>query len=216
MGLRRVRGPDDSADPADGARLAGVVARRPWWRIPPAGRRPGRPRHRVSARAHGIARCPVRRPRTLLPGGGDALGPASDLRRHQVRDGGRVDRGVRTRARRAPDQRTGTDGPSPPVPARLTREPSFVLASGGSAVIAEGVHTAFPKIAEARAALASHSAPIILGALPFDMSKPAALIRPQAIQFLDALPDWPLRALPSVQVAETLPEPDEHRSRIAT
>ena len=75
----------------------------------------------------------------------------------------------------------------------MTREPSFVLASGGSAVIAEGVHTAFPKLAEARAALASHSAPIILGALPFDMSKPAALIRPQAIQFLDALPDWPLR-----------------------
>ncbi len=98
----------------------------------------------------------------------------------------------------------------------MTREPSFVLASGGSAVIAEGVHTAFPRIAEARAALASHSAPIILGALPFDMSKPAALIRPQAVQFLDELPEWPLRALPSVQVAETLPEPDEHRSRIAT
>ncbi|MGZ8815639.1 MAG: isochorismate synthase, partial [Mycobacterium sp.] len=70
----------------------------------------------------------------------------------------------------------------------MTREPSFVLASGGSAVIAEGVHTAFPRVAEARAALASHSAPIILGALPFDMSKPAALIRPQAVQFLDALP----------------------------
>lgn len=97
----------------------------------------------------------------------------------------------------------------------MTREPSFVLASSGSAVVAEGVHTAFPRVAEARAALASHSAPIILGALPFDMSKPAALIRPQAVQFLDALPEWPLRALPSVQVAETLPEPEEHRTRIA-
>ena len=28
----------------------------------------------------------------------------------------------------------------------MTREPSFVLASGGGAVIAEGVHTAFPKV----------------------------------------------------------------------
>ncbi len=98
----------------------------------------------------------------------------------------------------------------------MTREPSFVLASGGSAVIADGVHTAFPRVPEARAALASHSAPIILGALPFDMSKPAALIRPQAVQFLDALPEWPLRTLPSVHVAETLPEPEQHRSRIAS
>ena len=69
----------------------------------------------------------------------------------------------------------------------MTREPSFVLAAGG-AVVADGVHTAFPRVADARAALASHSAPIIVGALPFDMTKPAALIRPQAIQFLDALP----------------------------
>ncbi|ORB67094.1 isochorismate synthase [Mycolicibacterium tusciae] len=98
----------------------------------------------------------------------------------------------------------------------MTREPSFVLASGGSAVIADGVHTAFPRVAEARAALASHSAPIVVGALPFDMSKPAALIRPQGVQFLDALPEWPLRTLPSVHIAETLPEPDEHRSRIAS
>jgi isochorismate synthase len=98
----------------------------------------------------------------------------------------------------------------------MTREPSFVLAGDGSAVVAEGVHTAFPRVADARAALASHSAPIILGALPFDMSKPAALIRPQSVQFLDALPDWPLRHMPSVQIAASLPEPDEHRARIAT
>ena len=96
----------------------------------------------------------------------------------------------------------------------MTREPAFVLATGGGAVVADGVHTAFPKLAEARAALASHSAPIILGALPFDITKPAALIRPQAVQFLDALPVWPLRQLPRVQIAETLPDPDEHRSRI--
>jgi isochorismate synthase len=96
----------------------------------------------------------------------------------------------------------------------MTREPSFVLAAGG-AVLADGVHTAFPRVADARAALASHSAPIIVGALPFDMTKPAALIRPQAIQFLDALPTWPLRQLPSVRIEQTVPDPDEHRSRVA-
>ena len=96
----------------------------------------------------------------------------------------------------------------------MTREPSFVLAARG-AVVAEGVQTGFGSIADARAALASHSAPIILGALPFDLSKPAALIRPQTVQFLDALPEWPLRMLPTVRIAETRPEPDEHRARIS-
>ena len=96
----------------------------------------------------------------------------------------------------------------------MTREPSFVLASRG-AVVAEGVHTAFPGLADARAALASHSAPIVVGALPFDMSKPAALIRPQSIQFLDALPAWPLRPMPTVTIAETRPEPGDHRARIS-
>jgi isochorismate synthase len=97
----------------------------------------------------------------------------------------------------------------------VTREPSFVLASDGSAVVAEGVHTAFPRIADARAALASHSTPIVLGALPFDIAKPAALLRPQSVQFLDAVPTWPLRALPTVHVGASLPEPDEHRARVA-
>ena len=97
----------------------------------------------------------------------------------------------------------------------MTREPAFVLATGGSAVVAEGVHTAYKSIADARTSLTSRSTPIIVGALPFDISRPAALIRPQDVQFLDALPKWPLRSMPAVRVAETLPEPDEHRARIA-
>ena len=52
----------------------------------------------------------------------------------------------------------------------MTREPTFVLATGGSAVIAEGVHTAYKSIADARTSLTSRSTPIIVGALPFDMS----------------------------------------------
>lgn len=96
----------------------------------------------------------------------------------------------------------------------MTREPSFVLAARG-AVVGEGVHTAFASVADARAALASHSAPIVVGALPFDMAKPTALIRPQAVQFLDALPSWPLRELPTVRIAEMRPQPDEHRARVS-
>jgi isochorismate synthase len=97
----------------------------------------------------------------------------------------------------------------------MTREPTFVLATGGSVVVAEGVHTSYKSIADARTSLTSRSAPIIVGALPFDLSRPAALIRPQDIAFLDALPAWPLRSLPTVRVAETLPAPDEHRARIS-
>jgi isochorismate synthase len=96
----------------------------------------------------------------------------------------------------------------------VTREPAFVLAGRAGAVVADGVHTAFPKLADARAALASHSAPIIVGALPFDISKPAALIRPQSVQFTEALPDWPLRELPNARITQTIPDPDEHRARI--
>lgn len=81
-------------------------------------------------------------------------------------------------------------------------------------MVADGVQTSFPRVADARAALASHSTPIILGALPFDMSKPAALIRPQSVQFSEALPDWPLRPLPTVRITHTTPAPEEHRARI--
>jgi isochorismate synthase len=97
----------------------------------------------------------------------------------------------------------------------VTREPTFVLATGDSVVVADGVHTAYKSIAEARTSLASHSTPIIVGALPFDVSRPAALIRPQDVQFLESVPAWPLRELPAVRIAETLPAPDEHRARIA-
>ncbi len=96
----------------------------------------------------------------------------------------------------------------------MTREPAFVLAGRTGVVVAEGVHTPVPRRADARAALASHSAPIIVGALPFDISKPAALIRPQAVQFTETLPEWPLRELPTARITQMIPDPEEHRARI--
>jgi len=96
----------------------------------------------------------------------------------------------------------------------VTREPTFVLAGPDEVIVADGIHTAFPHIADARAALASRSTPIIVGALPFDVHQPAALIRPQSVRFSDALPDWPLRDLAGAQIAATTPDADEHRRRI--
>lgn len=96
----------------------------------------------------------------------------------------------------------------------MTREPAFVLAGPDGAVVGDGVHTAFPHIADARAALASHSAPIILGALPFDLSRPAALIRPQSVRFTDVPPAWPSRDHVSAEITATTPGADEHRRRI--
>ncbi|MDY6998399.1 MAG: isochorismate synthase [Actinomycetota bacterium] len=96
----------------------------------------------------------------------------------------------------------------------MTREPTFVLAGPDGAVVADGVHTAFGHIGEARAALASRSASIVLGALPFDTSRPAALIRPQTVRFSDAPPAWPSRELPAVSIAEMIPEAQVHRERV--
>ena len=39
-------------------------------------------------------------------------------------------------------------------------------------------------------------------------------MRPQAARFTHALPDWPMRPLPTVRVAQTMPAPEEHRARI--
>ncbi|MCH9735665.1 MAG: isochorismate synthase [Actinomycetia bacterium] len=98
----------------------------------------------------------------------------------------------------------------------MTREPAFVLTGPDGVITAEGVHTAFSEITEARAALASHSAPIIVGALPFDLSTPAALIRPQSVVHTRTLPAWPVRELATAQVTETIPTADEHHGRVVT
>ena len=92
-------------------------------------------------------------------------------------------------------------------------EPTFVMAGRDGAVIANGVATAYPVLDDARAALASGGAPMILGALPFDLTQPAALMTPEHV--IDALPDWAPRAMPAVRITDTVPDPNEHRARIA-
>lgn len=92
--------------------------------------------------------------------------------------------------------------------------PSFVLAGPTGAVLAEGIRAGFADIADAQAALRSGT-PIVLGALPFDLTAPAALYAPQAVQFSDALPGWGAGAPPAVLDRETLPPGPVHRARVA-
>ena len=55
---------------------------------------------------------------------------------------------------------------------------------------------------------------MVLGALPFDVDGPAALLAPNAARRTDAPPDWPTGPLPAVRIADALPPPAEYRSRI--
>jgi isochorismate synthase len=55
-----------------------------------------------------------------------------------------------------------------------------------------------------------------MGALPFDVAQPAALMVPHAVLRTDTLPDWPSDPLPTVRVVAALPPPEEHRARVRT
>ena len=98
----------------------------------------------------------------------------------------------------------------------LPSEHSFILAGRDGVVLGEGIHTGYPSLADARAALATGETPIILGAFPFDVSRPAALMRPQTVRFTTALPEVPRRPLPRVRIDGMSPTPAVHRERIAT
>lgn len=89
---------------------------------------------------------------------------------------------------------------------------TFVLA-GSDVLIADGVVESFASVADAQAALRSGAAPIVVGALPFDVRGPAALVVPEDVRVLAELPDWPSQ-VPGVHISRTVPAPDEHRARI--
>ncbi len=92
--------------------------------------------------------------------------------------------------------------------------PSFILSGPGGTVVAHGAAHSYSDIASAQAALQSGQAPIVLGALPFDVSKLAALTVPQSYEFADALPVRPSGPLPSARITATVPPAEEHGGRI--
>jgi isochorismate synthase len=95
-------------------------------------------------------------------------------------------------------------------------EPTFVMAGRDGVLVADGVTTAYPRLDDARAALAAGECPMIVGALPFDVTRPAALMSPALARRTETLPDWTTSTTPSVRITETVPAPEEHRARIAT
>ena len=97
----------------------------------------------------------------------------------------------------------------------MSSDPSFLLAGRDGVVVAEGLHTAYPQYQDALAALASGATPIVVGALPFDVSRPAALARPRSVRVIDALPEVSRRSLPAVRIDRMTPAPDVHRERVA-
>jgi isochorismate synthase len=96
----------------------------------------------------------------------------------------------------------------------LNHEPPFALCGPAQTLVADGVLRRYGDVAAAQAALRSNDASIVLGALPFDVSRPAALLTPQTVRATDRPPDWAGGALPSVRVAQALPPPADYRGRV--
>ncbi|PXW35694.1 UNVERIFIED_CONTAM: isochorismate synthase [Williamsia faeni] len=93
--------------------------------------------------------------------------------------------------------------------------PTFVLSRPTHHLLAFGTSARFDNVDAARGALVDGTHTHIVGALPFDLRRPAALTAPT--QFLRKRhrlePTSP--ALPRVEITRTEPEPDEHVRRIA-
>jgi isochorismate synthase EntC len=83
-----------------------------------------------------------------------------------------------------------------------TTEPRFVLCGPRGTLVGSGVQTRYCNV---QAAPRSGSAPIPLGALPFDMGAPVALLVPNTVLRTDGPPDWPMGPLPAVRVVAAVP-----------
>ncbi len=94
----------------------------------------------------------------------------------------------------------------------MTATPSFALTGPAGTLVAHGIRAGFPDVDAAADALRDGSSDLVVGALPFDVRRPAALLTP--VRAARALSPVPAAALPPVRIAETLPEPDVHRSRV--
>ncbi|GBE65625.1 probable isochorismate synthase EntC [Mycobacterium sp. MFM001] len=96
----------------------------------------------------------------------------------------------------------------------MTVEPPFVLCGPAGILVADGVQASYRDVVAAQAALRCSATPIVVGALPFDLTQPAALVAPRTVRHPDTLPDWPAGPLPRVHIAGALPAPEEHRARV--
>jgi isochorismate synthase len=96
----------------------------------------------------------------------------------------------------------------------LNPEPAFVLCGPTEALVADGAQACYRDAAAAQTALRSGSAPMVLGALAFDVDRPAALMTPRSVRRTAKLPDWPTDPLPAVRVTSLVPALEDHRARV--
>ncbi|MBW0017655.1 MAG: isochorismate synthase [Mycobacterium sp.] len=97
----------------------------------------------------------------------------------------------------------------------MNPEPPFALSGPRGTLVADGVRAHYHDVSTAQAALHSGEVSILLGALPFDVSRPAALLAPDTVRRANTRPDWLPGPLPPVRVAEAIPTPAEYRVRIS-
>ncbi|MCV7193190.1 isochorismate synthase [Mycolicibacterium brumae] len=90
---------------------------------------------------------------------------------------------------------------------------TFALAGPDGVLCGRGMVAAYPQIGAADEALRSGTAPLVVGALPFDLSAPAALHTPEAVQH--ALPDITELPVPADVTVAPDPDPGIHRDRVA-
>ncbi|CAM3040962.1 isochorismate synthase MenF [Skermania piniformis] len=91
----------------------------------------------------------------------------------------------------------------------------FLLARPDSVLRARGVRSSYPDPAAARAALASGSADLVVGAFPFDPADPVALWQPNAaVRTAGGWRPAALPALPVVQPTVEIPARAEHLARV--
>ncbi|HET7075563.1 MAG TPA: isochorismate synthase MenF [Mycobacterium sp.] len=94
-------------------------------------------------------------------------------------------------------------------------EPPFALCGPTGTLIADGVRSRYSDVRAAQTALRSGEVPIVLGALPFDVERPAALLVPGTVVSSDGPSDWPTGPLPPVRIAAAVPTPADYRDRIS-
>lgn len=90
---------------------------------------------------------------------------------------------------------------------------SFALTGPSGSLVTEGIQVGYDDAIDAARALRDGTAPLIVGALPFDVRGPAALHAP--VRVSHRLPPASDAALPAVRIADTLPGPPVHRDRVA-
>ena len=95
----------------------------------------------------------------------------------------------------------------------MTDPVSFVLSGPAGTVVGEGADRTFREIGAAADALRDGTAAVVVGALPFDLRGPAALVAPARVSA--TLPALPAAGPAGVRLSATLPDPDTHRARIA-